>query len=129
MKMFDGIFGEKHFTRRCFIRSSIASFLCFIFASLLIISISYIENIFEFIKGLVLVFIFYGTTLNLFGDYLSLLETRVPLSDVSSFLTKRDTRERGGPVSGATRKRLNRALFIRRTISDLRPQGGRGRGR
>ena len=37
MKMFDGIFGEKHLTWRCFIRSSIASFLCFIAASSLII--------------------------------------------------------------------------------------------
>jgi hypothetical protein len=86
IKLFDSVFGERHFTLRCFLLSSIASFT----GVFIMLAVYFwirpegvellIGNYFE--DDLVFIFIFipFGTiTFNIFTDYISLLETRLLL--------------------------------------------------
>lgn len=81
-KVFDQVFGEKHLSGKCFLRSSAASTAAAIVASLVIFAVhpALIEPRFEqgLMKGLwetaQLGFLFVG--LNTLPDYVSLLETR-----------------------------------------------------
>lgn len=78
--VFDGIFGKKHFSRRCIIRSCIASFVTVLVLTLFwwmthpddFYGILSKTSLYEFILIYLLITIF----LNSFADYFSLLETR-----------------------------------------------------
>jgi len=78
--VFDRIFGEKHLSWRCFLRSSIASFSAIaimIFIWLVLYPASFLAT-FEgmtSVEGAFVVLVF-GSIVNLIPDYLSLLETR-----------------------------------------------------
>lgn len=83
-EVFDRIFGDKHLTWKCFIRSSVASLLSGIVVYFIYISAQY-ENIIEqklvsfFEVGKIFEGIIIFAIANLIADYLSLLETRYVL--------------------------------------------------
>jgi hypothetical protein len=78
---FDCVFGGKHLTWSCFLRSSVASFLCMFIVAAIWVSIRpreasllYKEN--GALNPLIFL-MFYGLLLNIIPDYLSLLQTRI----------------------------------------------------
>jgi len=74
---FDAVFGRRHFSLRCFFRSSVASFAFVIILQILFMSLNPWEAGQMLAEPIVFLDIFLFTIiLNLLPDYLSLLETR-----------------------------------------------------
>jgi len=77
--VFDRIFGERHFSWHCFIRSCAASFLAVVIATLVWAALrpSQFTAFVQYLKNTSLFAVFlFAALLNLIPDYLSLLETR-----------------------------------------------------
>lgn len=87
IKIFDSVFGEKHLSWRCFLRSSVASYIAIFILSLVHLSIRGIGELFslngEFDSFWILSLFSFGAMLNLLPDYVSLLETRYILGWIS----------------------------------------------
>lgn len=95
LDIFYNIFDEKHFSIRCFIASTIASILFLIFTNAIFNTIDFGEtfNWSDFIRGeadqtrytatILMIFI-----VNIIGDYLSLLETRIVIRKISDLQGK-----------------------------------------
>lgn len=76
INQFDAWFGEKHFSLRCFLRSSILSLVTVGIVSLYITE-SGLDSRFEAVESTPLwAYMLVGAFINIFPDYLSLLETR-----------------------------------------------------
>ncbi len=78
--MFDGIFGKKHFSWRCFSRSCIASFV----SLTIMIFLWFSKQSSHYEPRLVLILITLGAIVNLIPDYFSLLETRYIIKKISN---------------------------------------------
>lgn len=88
-KIFDAIFGNRHLSRKCFIRNVIASILSFLIISVLYISIHsdqmhLLWRIFQDDAIYVATF-FLAIILNTIPDYVSLLETRIILNRMQKY--------------------------------------------
>lgn len=92
IRLFDRAFGEKHLSWKCFWRSSIASFLavCGLLAFGYVVSPGVRAEFYRYaemgpwvVAGYFTVLISIGGILNLFPDYLSLLQTRFVLQRMS----------------------------------------------
>jgi hypothetical protein len=90
MQMFDQVFGDRHLTVRCFIRSTIASTVCYfvvLFSMLPFITVNndiqLFKTKFEYVITMISFFPVFGITINALGDYISLLESRAIIRIIS----------------------------------------------
>lgn len=80
IEAFDGVFGKKHLTNRCFLISCVASIMSVIFLTIIWAALdtksclSYFSR-FPVTEAFLRIFLI-ATFLNIFPDYISLLETR-----------------------------------------------------
>ncbi len=78
--LFDRLFGKRHFSWRCFLRSTLASMLSFVLVSLITIQAS--PAVWAFmqrelgLQGTIVSLAIAGVVVNIVPDYVSLLETR-----------------------------------------------------
>jgi hypothetical protein len=77
-KMFDRVFGTKHLSWRCFMRSCLTSYACFLLALIIMTAIRQESFAFQFLQIQFSRFLLFLAPLfvTVFPDYLSLLETR-----------------------------------------------------
>lgn len=97
--VFDRLFGERHFSWKCFFRSAIASLVTVIIVFILALSLFLKKSqelqgpelieVSRFIISSIIPLLFAFSILNLIPDYLSLLETRYVLRWMSSATTVR----------------------------------------
>lgn len=82
ISVFDNVFTDNHFSRKCFIRSCFASLLAYILIGIIlgITDINVLEPGIDEVIG----FISIATIINLIPDYISLLQTRYFLNFVST---------------------------------------------